>query len=153
MVKEIYLANNKGVALVDDEDYKILNQYKWSLNVYGYAQTNITNVDKRISKSMHRLIMNEPKGFEIDHIDQNSLNNQKNNLRIVTHSQNQMNSPKWNSCSSKFKGVSWHKGNNKWISNIGFNNKQIFLGYFKSEIDAAKAYNEKLKNYLKNMHV
>lgn len=144
-MKEIILANNKGIALVDNEDYEWLNQYKWSLDAYGYAITNVRINKQRKSKKMHRLIMNEPIGFEIDHTDQNGLNNQKDNLRISTHSQNNMNRLKRNGCSSKYKGVHFKKSIDKWAANIGFNKKQIYLGYFNNEIDAANAYNKKAK--------
>jgi len=143
-MKEIKLGNDTKVALVDDEDYKILNQYKWHNNI-GYARTDIKDKDKWVSKLMHRLLIDVPDKMEIDHIDGNPLNNQKSNLRLVTHQQNQMNSQKRKKTSSKYKGVTFDKWTGRWESYIGYNNKKIHLGRFKSEIDAAKAYNEKAK--------
>jgi len=143
-MKEIILYN-KDIALVDDEDYEWLKQYKWNPTADGYAQTDVKINEKWINKKMHRLIMNTPKGLETDHIDHNKLNNQKYNLRIVTLQQNQMNRVVKNNNSSKFKGVSWHKRDKIWQSRIQLNGKPYHLGSFKNEIDAAKAYNEKAK--------
>jgi len=150
-MKEIKLSNNKGIVLVDDEDYDMLSQYKWHLhdkkNKYAISDIKINGKSKR--KKMHRLIMGEPQGFEIDHIDRNTLNNQKNNLRIVTHSQNQMNKIKQKNNTSGYKGVSWHKHIKKWQGQIGFNKKNYSLGYFENEDDAARAYNQKAKELFK----
>ena len=80
-MKEIKLTQGK-VALVDDEDFDMLNQYTW----YGdkYAQTTI----ERKSVQMHRLIMKTPRWMVVDHIDHNGLNNQKSNLRNCSQSAN-----------------------------------------------------------------
>ena len=94
---------------------------------------------------MHRLLMNEPAGFDIDHIDHNKLNNQKNNLRIVTRSQNMMNRLKGKNCSSIYKGVCWKGEINKWSVQIMIDNKYIHIGVFKIEEEAALAYNKKAK--------
>ena len=145
-MKEIYLANNKGIILVDDENYEWLNQYKWTLNA-KYANTKIKINNKRKSKYIHRLIMNEPENMQIDHIDGNGLNNQKNNLRIVTQSQNQMNKISAKNSSSQYKGVCFVKSRNKWLSSICINKRNYNLGNFKNEEDAARAYNEAAQKY------
>ena len=131
-MKKIKLANNKGIVLVDDEDYEILNHYKWHLQS-GYAAYGHKSI------TMHRLLMNQPKNMEIDHIDNNRLNNQRDNLRIVTSQQNSMNRSKLKNCSSKYKGVFRDKVRNKWKSCVTFNNKKYHLGYFINEKDAAIA--------------
>ena len=145
-MKEIYLTNNKGIVFVDNEDYEWLQQYKWNFNLSrngnGYATTNLYLNKRNLIKHMHRLIMNEPIGLQIDHIDNNGLNNQKNNLRIVTNQQNQMNRKKGINCSSKYKGVTWKKQDKQWQAQIQANKKYIYLGLFRIEEDAAKAYNE-----------
>lgn len=146
-MKKIHLANNKGIALVDDEDYEMLIKYKWHLSINKYASTNIKINNEWKQKSMHRLIMKEPIGLQIDHINHDGLNNQKNNLRIVINSQNQMNKQKRENCSSKFKGVYWHKGIKKWTSSICVNKKRSHLGYFKNEEEAAIAYNKKANEF------
>lgn len=141
MTKEIKLANNKGIVLVDDEDYNWLNQFKWSLN-HGYAHANLRE-GKNKNVRMHRLLLNVAKEMQTDHIDNNRLNNQKNNLRVVTNLQNIMNKSSYKNRTSNYKGVHYEKQTKRWRSLISLNNNRFFLGRFKIEIDAAKAYNEK----------
>ena len=141
-MKEIKLANNKGIALVDDEDYTILSKFKWRLCDNNYALNHFIANGKQKNELMHRIIMNPQENMEIDHKDGNGLNNQKNNLRIVTKSQNCINRNKYKNSSSKYKGVYWRRDLNKWHSQIRKNKKQIYLGIYIKEIDAAKAYNK-----------
>lgn len=145
-LREIKLT--KGcVALVDDEDYEYLNQWKWhtQLNsrtdaVYASRDIRINGVSKKVL--MHRQIMgvSDPE-ILIDHIDHNGLNNTKANLRPCTKRQNQKNMSSHKGSSSKFVGVSWRPNRNKFRARI-FDGKEISLGHFDSEIEAAKAYNE-----------
>jgi len=145
-MKEIKLTQGQ-IAMVDDGDFEYLNQFKW--NAYKkkgrfYASRYVGKSNGRqIYASMHWDVMGEKM---IDHIDHNGLNNQKSNLRKCTYAQNMMNGRKRNTnTSSKYKGVCWAKNYNKWISSIRKDDKQIHLGYFESEIDAAMAYNNKAK--------
>lgn len=69
--------------------------------------------------------------------------NRISNLRIVSPSINAHNKVKKQNCSSKYIGVSFNKKSKKWISYINFNSKQIRIGEFNIELDAAKAYNKK----------
>ncbi len=92
---------------------------------------------------MHRLIMNAPAGLVVDHIDGNSLNNRKTNLRICTQAQNIHNSRPRRNRSSKYKGVFWNKVNKKWSVSIRKGDKRIYLGGFDDEIEAALAYDRK----------
>lgn len=137
---EIPLTQGK-VALIDEEDFELVNNYKWHYNrkshKYGFAVASGGRRGLRII--MHRLITNAPPGFEVDHINGNPLDNRRNNLRIVTHSQNQKNmrtSPK-----SGYKGVSWQKKAKKWQVHLMNNGKKYYLGLFCDIKEAAKAYN------------
>jgi len=91
---------------------------------------------------MHNLIMGTKL---VDHKNGNGLDNQKNNLRNCTNQQNHMNRRPKKNCTSKFKGVCRFKKDLKWTAVIKFNRKQIYIGIFGNEEDAAKAYDKKAK--------
>ena len=80
--------------------------------------------------------------FEIDHIDSNRLNNQKDNLRLCNRSQNLGNRNKSKNNKSGFKGVIWDKKTKKWLAQTGVNYKHKALGYFTNIMDAAKTYDK-----------
>ena len=81
MTKEIVLVRNKGIALVDDEDYEWLSNDKWySVSKYA-ARLIFVNGAKRW-QVMHRLIMSTPDGMDTDHIDRNPLNNGYSEFRV-----------------------------------------------------------------------
>ena len=110
-MKEIKL-NHGYVTLVDDEDFEYLNQWKWQLNKTGNCiyvdRITTTNKIRKVIK-MHRLIMNTPKDMQVDHIDHNGLNNQKNNLRNCSVAQNRMNRKP--SGTTKYLGVRYNYRN------------------------------------------
>lgn len=146
MVMEIFLTQGK-VALVDDEDYEYLNQWKWCWR-QGYAIRSIVISPRSSGKfktktiSMHRLVNKTPEGMDTDHIDSNKTNNQKANLRSCSHRENTKNRSKTLARrSSKYKGVSWHAHRQKWQANIKSDYGQEYLGLFDLESDAAQAYN------------
>lgn len=148
MAKQIPLTRGK-FALVDDEDYERLINFKWNCTTFGYATRSIKNKStngKHVVIWMHREIMNTPKGMDTDHIDGDKLNNKKTNLRICTRSQNNMNQkPQRTKYSSKYKGVYFYKKYNKWGSQININKTKHFIGFYENEEEAAYAYNEKSK--------
>ncbi len=91
--------------------------------------------------SMHREIMNHPKGSLVDHRNTDPLDNRRSNLRLATHSQNMSNRKKMKiKTSSQYIGVSFEKSRGLWVTTIRNNNKSIWLGRFDSEIEAARAY-------------
>jgi len=146
MAKEIQLTQGK-VAIVDDEDFEYLNQWKWYAN-NNYAIRSFTVSKSKVLRiSMHREIMKPQKGFVIDHLDGNGLNNQKNNLRICTNSQNLMNRVKNINNTSGYKGVRLHNLSKKWRAQIWLNSKYYHIGLFNDIKDAARAYNEAAIKY------
>lgn len=143
-MKEINLTQGM-IALVDDEDFSELNKYKWYPSAYTKSKTTYAYTCE--GYFMHRMVMGiTDKGLVVDHIDHNGLNNQKNNLRIITQSQNMMNrSSLQTNNKSGYQGVCWDKRRNKWKSYIKINRKLINLGRFKDKEEAARAYDKKAK--------
>lgn len=135
--------------LLDNEDYPIVNSFKWYLRQGPhtfYARGYLYRKNgKSIRVYMHRLIMNVNKGQEIDHIDGNGLNNQKSNLRICSHAQNAWNQKPCKNKTSIYKGVYWHKQSLKWRARIRPSKKHLSLGLFNNEMEAALAYDRKAK--------
>jgi len=141
--RRIYLGQNK-FTIVDQADFYSLNNYQWCVQQYDrniYAVRLIMNSSQRMKiVSLHREILNPPKGLLVDHRNNDGLDNRRENLRLATHSQNMFNKRKTlKKTYSHFIGVSFDKSVGKWIASISFQGKHIFLGRFSSEIDAAKA--------------
>lgn len=131
-MKKIKLTQGK-FALVDDDDFVFLSQWKWCFHVRYARRKHIL---------MHRLIMglSDPK-ICIDHKNGNGLDNQRRNLRIASRSQNSMNRKSRKGSRSRFKGVDFRLERNKWRAIICVDKKPKYLGLFDSEIEAAKKYN------------
>jgi hypothetical protein len=148
MSKEIELT--KGYkTIVDDSDYEWLSAYSWCI----LNEDNLYAVHKVGNRKilMHREILDVvDKDIFVDHIDCNKLNNRRNNLRTCTFRQNMQNKrPPKTQKGSKYKGVGFYKNIQKYYARIKHTVKEtgkkesIYLGNFDSEIEAAKAYNEK----------
>lgn len=140
------------VTMVDDEDFNCLSQRTWHVSSVKSSplQYAITNNGKIAGKHslirMHRLIMGAVPGQQVDHIDGNSLNNQRANLRFVTNAQNgraKCAKRRNGGCSSRFRGVSWHPQSGKWRARVFFNYRQYCAGCHSTEEEAALAYNRK----------
>jgi len=131
-------------AIVDAADYELVSRYKWHANKGGrtyYAKSQ----EKGRTISMHRLITNAPKGIVVDHINHNGADNRRANLRFCTWAENYHNSLPRRGGSSRYKGVHWCNTNKKFRARITCNSTPLHLGYFDSEIDAAKAYDKKVR--------
>lgn len=143
-MKEIKLTRGL-VALVDDEDFDWLNQFRWHVcispkcrSIYAGAHVG----PQRKNRLMHRELLNlhDPQ-IHVDHRDGNGLNNQRSNLRIATRSQNQANrtSPRSDK-TSRYKGVAWDKQQQMWRVQLKYCGRKHHLGRFYDETEAAKAY-------------
>ena len=133
-MKQIQLTQGK-IALVDDEDYERLSMFKWFYNT-GYACKN-SDIQK-----MHRMINDTPKGFVTDHINGDTLDNRKANLRTATHKQNMANRKVHSNSISGIKGVAWVERNKRWKARIVLNGKDKHLGYFDTPEAARVKYLE-----------
>jgi len=146
MFKEIPLTRGK-VALVDVEDFEWLSEFKWHLGVNGYASTNTRKEDGSYTRVyMHRMIMNPPTNMVVDHINRNKCDNRKENLRIVTYTQNTWNTTSKNTNTSEYKGVS-KTSRGKFMVQITAVGKERYIGSFTNEIAAANAYNYHARKY------
>jgi hypothetical protein len=148
-MKEIKLTQGK-IALVDDEDYEYLNQWKWYAAKAPhtfYAARGVNRKGKWTSEKMHRVLFDIPAGKEIDHINHNGLDNRRSNLRIVTTQQNSLNVSAFGS--SRYLGVCvYEKNGHRYIvAHIKHNGKNIHIGHFPTEEAAALAYNELAARY------
>ncbi len=140
-MKKIKLTQNRS-ALIDDADFDWLNQWKWHTHTSGLNQYAGRQVWKGTYTYMHRLIMGFPK--EVDHINNNSLDNRRCNLRVCSRSQNNYNRKKSRG-TSKHVGVYWSRQRKKWIAQISISGKIKNLGGYNSERKAITVYNKKLK--------
>jgi hypothetical protein len=150
MAKEIQLTQGQ-VAIVDDDMYDYLNQWKWYANKLKgkyYAVRNL-RLNKKYAGAllMHRVIMNPIKGLVVDHVNGLTLDNRKENLRICTQADNMKNQKLSTNNKTGFRGVSWHKNKKVFESRIHSNNIRYHLGIYNNSIDAARAYNEAAIKY------
>lgn len=145
-MKKIKLGGKRGIgkyAIVDDEDFELLNTFNWSININRYAEGRVNGLRVR----MHQLICKASTGKVVDHINGNPLDNRRNNLRACTQSENLMNIKNARKHTSQFKGVGWHKQHKKWRAFIRTLGKMQHLGLFNKEEEAARAYNEAAQKY------
>ncbi len=153
-MKKIPLGLGK-YAIVDDADYDWLSQYIWHSGSGGYVvndakYTALCDAPFSPCVLMHRLILGLEEGDnqECDHINHIPSDNQRCNLRICTHTENQHNrSHTKKKTSSQFKGVCWDKKAKKWYTAIVIKGKSKYLGDFTVEKYAAHAYNLAAKKY------
>lgn len=150
--KKIKLTRGK-YAIVDLEDFARVSGYKWYASIEEGGRTYGMRGGKRINKkrephiSLHRFILRAKKGEMVDHVNGNTLDNRRANLRFCTSSENLQNTKRFKNNTSGFKGVDWNKKDKKWHARISVNSQRKFLGQFSDKIQAAKAYDTAAKKY------
>lgn len=143
-MKEIPLTQGK-IVLVDDADYSALIKYKWHATKCcesWYARMSFTVRGTRIRIYMHRLLLGlDDPNILCDHKNGDGLDNQRINLRSCSKGENQRNKKQKRKSTHKYKGITKFRSN--WVAQLSYKNKRVHIGTFKSDIDAAKAYNAK----------
>lgn len=129
------------VTVVDFEDYETIREGNWIAERHGKRWVVVGTNGEFRDKLLHRFLFPGSLPNQIDHRDRDSLNNRRLNLRAASPSQNQSNQTKQEKpCSSRFKGVSLHREKSKWLAQITVDKKRKYLGYFREEEAAARAY-------------
>jgi len=151
-VKEIPLSQGY-FAQIDDDDFEKVNRYKWAVKIQGksiYAmrteKKTIKGINKYFTFYLHRYILDiVNREIKVDHINHNGLDCRKTNLRRCSAQQNKRNIKrlKITDYTSQYKGVCFYPKNKQFMARITLNHKNICLGMFDKEKEAAEAYNKK----------
>lgn len=132
----------RHAVLFDKVDFDLIKNHYWFIDHSGYVRSTDDYL-------LHRLLMNTPKGMHTDHINRDKLDNRKSNLRICTASQNMMNGTssrvRHGATRTMYKGVSKQSNCKSYRAALQIKGKQIYIGSFKTQEEAAKAYDTKAK--------
>lgn len=133
------------VAIVDVDVAPSMSAWEWHASEKGagkfYARRNEWTDGNMRAVYLHRVIAGAPDGYEVDHINGDSLDNRRENLRVCPAAKNRQNRLKRIVKSSAFKGVSWDSRRRLWVAAIYVEGRKKYLGRFDSEEAAARAYN------------
>lgn len=148
-VYEVPLTKGK-IAFIDAVDFPRVSEWSWCAyephDSIWYSRANTANSDGgRWYVSMHQFIMQQPPGYEVDHVNSDGLDNRRCNLRVCIHKENMRNMVRRCLGSSRYKGVSWYARYGCWRAYIVVDAKQSHLGYFSDELQAAQAYDRAAK--------
>lgn len=143
---DVKLFDNYGVLAVDGkefffdtEDLQILNSRKWYVDKDGYLASSYIYNGRRCFAMFHRIIMNAQKGQVVDHINRNRADNRKVNLRCCSKFENNLNRGRRSTNMSGVIGVHYDSKRDKWIANITYDKRRIFIGRFISKDEAVRA--------------
>lgn len=146
----IQLSQGK-VAVVSDEDFEFLMQWKWCVNKGGYVHRGFRENKVQRSLYMHRVVIERmtgapiPAGYEVDHANGDRLDNRRENLRLATPRQNRGNNGGHRDSVSRYKGVGLEKRTGRWFARMKIAGKHTYLGSFVTEEEAARAYDAKAR--------
>jgi hypothetical protein len=152
-IKLIPLTRGK-IAIVDADNYDWLMKWNWSLTGSiakdnFYASRMIVRKKKWIPIWMHRVVIGARQGEIVDHINGDTLDNRRANLRKCTTSQNAQNHKILSSNTSGVSGVTWHKRDHLWQVAIRDRGKRIYIGFFKEKERAIQEHEEAIKKFHK----
>lgn len=144
-----YASNTNNPFYFDLEDYDLIKNFCWREEKKGYLRTSIITNGEEKQIILHRLIMNlsNEKNLFVDHINHNVYDNRKQNLRIVTNTQNSQNSKPKSKNKTGVPGVDFRKDCKKWVTRITVNGKRIFLGKFDTFEEAVQVRIEAENKY------
>ena len=149
------IVNIKGYdVLIDEEDYDKVMSITWTASIIDRDHPHIyfrcftrKNGKFGIKYFLHRMLINAPKDMHVDHINRNTLDNRKSNLRLCTFTENMRNRPKYATNTTGYRGVTYHKRDKMYQAQIKVNGKRLFLGYFTTAEEAHEAYKEASRLY------
>jgi len=124
-----------------DEVIRTVSHRRLRVSRNGYVYWN----DSHGKHYLHRWLLRAPDGLDVDHINDDRLDNRRENLQLCTRGQNMMKAPKRRGTKSKYRGLSWDSSKQRWKVQISVNGRNIFVGRFIDEMAAARAYDEKAK--------
>lgn len=141
---EVKKQNGESIVfIIDIEDYEKLKNFKWYIS-HGYPVTPVKNKN---NIPIHRYLLNPNDDMDVDHINHNTLDNRRINLRICTTSQNVINKCMQSNNTTSNIGIWWDKRTNRWAAEISVNKKKYFLGRFKIKEEAIEARNKATIKY------
>lgn len=130
----------KFETIISIASFELIKKYSWSYSPKGYAVTSVRTNNKKRVVPLHYILFSKKEGMQIDHINQNKLDNRIENLRYCTHAQNKQNCKKFKNSFLKYKGVTYNKLHNRYSSHIISNGKDYWLGRFYTAEKAAYIY-------------
>lgn len=136
--------NNNNYTIIDDEDFELFNQFKWFAHEERgrtYVISDTRRKGKRVVLYLHRILNGTPKHLITDHINGDTLDNRKSNLRSATNRQNTQN--RHHNTTSKYPGVHYKKQTGRWCASIRIEGKKVHLGYTDTEEGAFNLYKQK----------
>lgn len=133
-------------AIVDKFDFERLNKFKWlATNRYAARAIYIEGHGKQTWIFMHKEITNAPRGMEVDHINHNTFDNRRSNLRIATHQQNSFNHPGYGT--RGITKVTDRPLKKPYCVRLMIGGKNLYLGYYKTLDEAQKVWKEAATKY------